>query len=104
MCYHHTSCIYTPFAGEDDLVDVMEQVIDVASKWMALGLALRLKASELDTIKAKHQNDPTACLRHTLLAWLQQKYDTEKYGPPSWDFISKAVRKRTGVIIQPLQT
>ena len=81
---------------EDDLSDVMEAVMDVAAKWKALGGALRLRPTDLDTIEAKHKGDPTECLRDTLQAWLQQRYDVKQYGAPSWDMLSEAVRKRAG--------
>ena len=63
------------FPGEDDLVDVVEEVMDVAASWRSLGLALRLKAAELDTISSKNHIDPTECLKDMLLTWLQQRYD-----------------------------
>ena len=63
------------FPGEDDLVDVVEEVMDLAAKWNLLGLSLRLKAAELDTISAKNHTNPTECLKDMLLTWLQQRYD-----------------------------
>ena len=54
------------FSGEDDLVDVTEEVSDVAAKWRSLGLALRLKTAELDAISSKNHTDPTDCLRDML--------------------------------------
>ena len=86
---------HTPlFSGEDDLVDVMEEVMDVTSSWKSLGLALRLKAAELDTISLKNHTDPTECLRDMLLAWLQQR--SSKFGPPSWRILCQAISKRAG--------
>eukprot|EP00731_Ephydatia_muelleri_P005819 Em0003g67a len=82
--------------GEDDLVDVVEEVMDVASKWRSLGLALRLKAAELDTISSKNHTDPTECLRDMLLAWLQQRYDSKRFGPPSWRILCQAISKQAG--------
>ena len=84
------------YLGEDGLSDVMEEVMDVTAKWKALGGALRLRPTDLDTIEAKHKGDPTECLRDMLLAWLQLKYDVKKYGAPSWDMLSEAVGKRSG--------
>ena len=52
-----------------DLIDVMEEV-------MALGPALKLRSPDLDIIKKKCGNsDPTECLRDTLEAWLQRRYE-----------------------------
>ena len=84
------------FPGEDDLVDVVEEVIDVASRWRSLGLVLRLKVAELDTISSKNHTIPTECLNDMLLAWLLQRYDTKKFGPPSWRMLCQAISKRTG--------
>ena len=85
-----------PAVDEDDLIDVMKEVMDVEWKWRALGLALRLKPSELDSIKSKNLGDPTECLRDTLQAWLLQRYDVQRYGPPSWDMLCEAVKERAG--------
>ena len=94
--YLHPHISY-PAVDEDDLVDVMEEVMDVAGKWRALGLALRLRSPDLDIIEKKCGNsDPTECLRGTLQAWLQQRYDVQKHGPPSWDILCKAVKARAG--------
>eukprot|EP00731_Ephydatia_muelleri_P033579 Em0032g41a len=77
--------------GEDDLVEVVEEVMDVASKWKPLGLALRVKSSVLETIYSDHRNNTTECLRDMLLAWLQQRYDTKKFGPPCWRMLCQAI-------------
>ena len=84
------------FPGEDELTDVMEEVMDITAKWKLLGLALRLKAAELDTISSKNHIDPTECLRDMLLAWLQQRYDFKKFGPPSWRMLCQAISKSAG--------
>ena len=70
--------------------------MDVAAKWRSLGLALRLKAAELDTISTKNHTDPTECLRDMLLAWLQQRYDSKRFGPPSWWMLCQAIFKPAG--------
>ena len=76
---------------------MMEKVIDTANSWRQLGQALRLKAADLDSIASRHHGDDiTECLRDTLLAWLQQRYSVEKYGPPTWQAMSKAVGLRAG--------
>ena len=93
---HHYVSYPDVHVGEDDLTDVMDEVMEVVEKWRALGMALRLKTSELDSIKSKNHTDPTECLRDTLQAWLQQRYDVQKYGVPSWDILCKAVKKPSG--------
>ena len=91
------------FPGEDDLVDVVEEVIDVASRWRSLGLVLRLKVAELDTISSKNHTIPTECLNDMLLAWLLQRYDTKKFGPPSWRMLCQAISKLLEEITQHWQ-
>ena len=70
--------------------------MDVAAKWMPLGTALRLRPADLNTIQARHHGDPTECLRDILVAWLQQRYDTKKFGQPSWRLLCQAVYKPVG--------
>ena len=68
----------------------------MAPKWRPLGLALRLKPAQLDTISSKNHTDPSECLRDMLLAWLQQRYDTTKFGQPSWRLLCQAIHKPAG--------
>ena len=84
------------FPGEDDLVDVIEEVMDVAARWRSLGLALRLKVVDLDTISLKNNNDPTECLGDMLLSWIQQRYDVSRFGLPSWKLLCQAISKSPG--------
>ena len=84
------------FPGEDDLVDVIEEVTDVTAKWISLGSTLRLKPAELTIISSKNHTDPTECLRDMLLTWLQQCYDINKFGPPSWRMLCQAIFKPVG--------
>ena len=81
-----------------ELVDVVEEVIDLAAKWRSLGLALsyRLKPAELDTISSKNHINPTDCLKNMLPAWLQQRYDIIKFGLPSWRMLCQAILKSAG--------
>ena len=82
--------------GEDDLVDVVEEVMDVAASWRSLGLSLRLKAADLDTISSKNHTNPTECLKDMLLTWLQQRYDINTFGPPCWRMLCQAISKPAG--------
>ena len=84
------------FPGEDNLVDVIEEVMDVAARWRSVGLALRLRVAELDTISSKNHTDPTECLKDMLLAWVQQHYNINEFGPPSWRLLCQAIFKQAG--------
>lgn len=74
----------------------MAEVIDVASKWKFLGQALRLNAAELDTIGASNYNQCNACLQETIKAWLNKRYNFQKFGSPSWKKLCHAIETRTG--------
>ena len=74
-------------------MDVVEEVIDAASKWRSIGLVLRVKVAELDTISSKDHTDPTECLKDMLLAWLQLRYDFTRFGLPSWKLLCQAISK-----------
>ena len=77
-------------------MDVVEEVIDAASKWRSIGLVLRVKVAELDTISSKDHTDPTECLKDMLLAWLQLRYDFTRFGLPSWKLLCQAISKPVG--------
>ena len=61
-------------------------------QWNRLGLVIGIIYTELESIRAKHK-DPKDCLTECLALWLQQKYDTEKYGLPSMESLANAVQK-----------
>eukprot|EP00731_Ephydatia_muelleri_P036647 Em0298g1a len=60
------------------------QFMESMIKWKILGMALRLNTVELDSIAEEHNSDSMQCLRGVVLSWLQQHYDTKKYGEPTW--------------------
>ena len=80
MCCKRTLDLTISIVEEDDLIDIKREVISVAAKWRAVGLALRL---DLDIIKENHHNHSFECLTDTLLAWLQLCSNTVKYGHPT---------------------
>ena len=95
-CKHLLYMPHPLHPGEENLIDVVEEVIDMASKWMLLGLALRLSPQELDTIKETNHNQPIECLAYMLRAWLQQRYDTGTFGEPSWRLLCQVIHKCAG--------
>ena len=84
------------FTVEENLVDVLNEVNDLASKWNAMGLALRLRDPDLEIIDSKYRNDPRRCLKEVLQAWLKCKYNVKKFGSPSWKLLCKAVGDKCG--------
>ena len=99
MHAHHSpqnDCLNIHLIGENDLFNVKEEVMELASRWKDLGLALRLQNPTLETISSKNNRDPEDCLRDMLLAWLRGQYDTKQFGQPSWELLCQAVEKRAG--------
>ena len=62
----------------------------MTSRWKELGLALRLRPADLQTIET-HRTDPNSCLTDVLTKWLQQNYNTDRFGLPSWKLLVNAV-------------
>ena len=61
-------------------------------QWFCLGLIVGIIYTDLNAIKAEYRN-PKDCLRECLALWLQQSYDTEKYGLPSMESLANAALK-----------
>ena len=80
--------------GEDDIYTILQELKPVANRWFYIGLALRLKACDLENIKTTQQGDDQ--ITYMLLAWLKRSYDVERFGPPTWRRIVEAVRANSG--------
>ena len=61
-----------------------------AADWRLLGTNLGLSGDRLREILANHDNVENR-LWMVVHKWLQQAYDTEAYGYPSWVSLKKAV-------------
>lgn len=59
-------------------------------------MALRLNTNDLDSIAKDHGSDSMKCLRSVMLSWLQQHYNTQRYGRPTWKMLCKAIEGRAG--------
>jgi hypothetical protein len=82
--------------GEDDCFDVFTSVSTLCAKWYDFCLALGLPPSLLLSIKKDHTGDSTGCLREGLSSWLQQRYNIDKHGLPSWRRLVEAVDHPAG--------
>ena len=87
--------LHTFLTDTSDLFDVHCELLNVASQWKALGLALRLDPDTLDTVEADCR-DVSSCLRKALTLWLKKAYNTKKFGPPSWKLLVAAVAHPAG--------
>ena len=78
--------------------DIMEEIESLKSLYFQLGRSLRLGSEDLQKICEAYRRDSDAdrALNDVLLLWLHQKYNTEKFGPPTWRLLVEAVNKKTG--------
>ena len=76
----------------------MEEVFAIKSRWFALGRALRLKNANLQAIRTQYpsESDSEQALNDVLLLWLEQQYDVDRFGPPTWRMLVEAVDKESG--------
>ena len=74
----------------------MEALSPVASKWKAIGTALRLKRNKLDEFELKHKGDVNECLTDTVAEYVRMCYDVKKHGEPTWRKIVRAVEHQAG--------
>ena len=79
----------------DDLFEVQSEVHNVAHKWKGLGKALRLRPAVLNRIEADRP-DCKGRLEEALTEWLQQAYNTGRFGLPSWKMLVAAVAHPSG--------
>ena len=78
--------------------DIMEEIESLKSLYFRLGRSLRLGSEDLQKICEAYHRDSDAdrALNDVLLLWLRQKYNTEKFGSPTWKLLVEAVNKKTG--------
>ena len=78
------------------MIDVFEAVLPLKSVYMALGRSLRLKTADLKLIQEAYPNgsDTEQALSDTLELWLQQKYNVERFGPPTWRMLVEAADRK----------
>ena len=67
----------------------------MTSRWKELGLALRLRPAVLKTIETQ-QTDLNSRMIDILTEWLQQNYNTDCFGLPSWKLLVDAVAHCSG--------
>ena len=76
----------------------MEAVLPIKSLYFALGRSLRLKTADLRSIQEAYPSecDAEQALSDTLELWLHQKYNTGRFGPPTWRTLVEAVDRKAG--------
>ena len=68
--------------------------------YFSLGRSLWLQANDLKAISEAYptsdESDAERALNDVLLLWLQQKYNVERFGLPTWRMLVEAVDKHAG--------
>ena len=98
---HAYTCTCMPLDEELD-IRCLDEVTIVMSKahysnayWEELGLHLGLLEPRLREIEMEGQGgrDTAQCMRLVLTDWLQQKYNVNARGVPTWNALADAMRK-----------
>ena len=87
---------FVVYSGEEDTYDVCCEVIGLAERWSSMCLALRLLPSDRGKIAVAHPGNPDQCLQAVVVQWLQKGYNYQRFGPPSWRMLAKAVGDPAG--------
>ena len=93
---------FTTLDLNDDLFDVKRELISVAGNWMNIGVALRLKRTQLEHIQTVNDGDPNACLTSVVMEWLNRKYNVKRFGEPTWQFLVEALGDPAGGVSMEL--
>ena len=82
----------------------MSELNDVAHMWRSLGGAFRLRPPDLARIEKERPNDLKSCLSEMVTEWMNQSYNTQRFGLPSWKMLVEAVAHCNGGNNQALAT
>ena len=77
-----------------DVYKLKNEVLPVAARWKAFGLALGLPPDVLDRIEGDHKKVDD-CLQALLQEWVTTT-ETARRGPPSWQLLVDAVASPAG--------
>ena len=89
-------CVTFFSVDEDDLFEVLENVTHLKACFHQLGIALKLKPKELASVYSQFSQDHKRALTEVLTLWLQQAYNVEKFGVPTWRKLVEAVDSEAG--------
>ena len=96
-------CMHINAIGEDDWNIVMRECSTLAAKWQQLGGYLGLRIGLIDSIKGNYPNDNSACWSEALKHWIQQNYNTARFGLPSWRTLLEAIARENRLLFNTLE-
>ena len=82
--------------GIEHHFEVKSAIQDVAIRWKSLGGALGLHPPVLDRVEKERHDDMRSCLSQIVTEWLNESYNTERFGLSSWKMLVEAVAHRSG--------
>ena len=79
------------------MINVLEAVQPIKSVYFSLGQCLRLQKADLESIRTANPSefDAEQALSDTMKLWLQQKYEVERFGCPTWRALVEAVDRNS---------
>ena len=80
----------------DNLFEMERELIPVAANWRSIGIALRLKPNNLQTIDTNCSGNPRDCLSSMLIEFLKRNYNVGRFGEPTWQRLVEIVGHPAG--------
>ena len=72
------------------------EVPELAGVWQGLATGLGLSPAHVREIDLANRGDPSRCLDGVIEKWLNQDYNYNKFGEPSWKKLVAAVADSSG--------
>ena len=72
---------------------MIDECSSLAGDWEQLSGFLGLSFLLIDNIKRDHPQDATGCWNDALKHWINQNYNIQKFGVPSWRSLLKVIPK-----------
>ena len=79
--------------GEDNLLDVLEEMIPVVNNWKAIGRGLRIDSGYLEMIQKDNPGNSKECLSELLTCWLKRNYNVARFGEPTWQAVVEVLAR-----------
>ena len=73
-----------------------KEVATLTGLWDGMALCLGLTKDHVREIDLAYRGDPSRCLDDVIERWLNQNYNWEKFGVPSWRGLVTAVADGSG--------
>lgn len=82
---------------------MVEDCRRLSPKWERLSAGLGLPPSKIATIKGDYSGDTVGCWNKALSEWINQTYNTDRYGKPSWKTLLQAVAREDKLLFHELR-